>query len=72
MTWIKTYAPNGYISDSHLMHTRSNILVTYQTATGRKYVASVECLYGRVSKKINGKIIAWMPTPEPYTEQGAS
>lgn len=48
-------------------------LVTYMTRTGQRRVGTTRCTYsgetpryiGR-KKNINGKIIAYMPLPEPY------
>lgn len=59
----------NYIVSDWLKDNRRSILVAYKKASGRRYVKQVECLHGRVSKKIDGKIIAWMPTPEPPMEK---
>lgn len=56
----------NYIIDDRLKDCRKIILVTYKKTSGRRYVKQVECLYGRVMKKIGGDIVAWMPLPEPY------
>ena len=67
MDWNKIRIDHGnYISDERLRNVRASILVTYETLHGRRYVKQVECMHGRVSKYIGGRIIAWMPTPEPY------
>lgn len=58
-----------FLNDYRLTGRRLFILVTYKTPQGRRYVKQVECLYGRVSKKLNGEIIAWMPLPNPCMEQ---
>ncbi len=70
MDWIVPQIANSnFIPDSRLTDKRSYILVTYETKTGRRYVKQAECLYGRISRKIGGTIIAWMPLPEPYKGQ---
>lgn len=56
----------NYIADDRLKDSRKIILVTYETAHGRRYVKQAECLYGRISKKLGGQIVAWMPLPKPY------
>lgn len=66
MEWNAVGKNNFFLNDPRLTACRSFILVTYKTPQGRRYVKQVECLYGRVSKKLNGEIIAWMPLPEPY------
>lgn len=66
--WNVVGKNNFFLNDYRLTGCRSFILVTYKTPQGRRYVKQVECLYGRVSKKLNGEIIAWMPLPNPYTE----
>ena len=40
-------------------------LVTYVTPKGRRYVKKVNIYHGRIQGKV-GKVIAWMPLPEPY------
>lgn len=40
-------------------------LVTYETATGKRYVTKTNIHNGRVQRKEN-RIVAWMPLPEPY------
>lgn len=55
----------NYILDDWLKDNRRIILVAYEKASGRRYVKQVECFHGRVTKKINGKVIAWMPLPDP-------
>lgn len=70
MEWNAVGKNNFFLNDRRLTACRSFILVTYKTPQGRRYVKQVECLYGRVSKKLNGEILAWMPLPEPY--QGSS
>lgn len=65
MEWI--YSPitdTNYIIDERLKNKRCSILITYKTRNGRRYVKQVECSNGRVSKKVGGQIIAWMPLPE--------
>lgn len=68
-SWIVSpVMDTNYIIDDFLKDNRRYILVTYQKASGRRYVKQVECLYGRVTKKMGGKIVAWMPLPEPLEE----
>lgn len=65
--WIVSPVKDGnYIIDDRLKNSICSILVTYETARRRKYVKQVQCDYGRVSKKVGGKIIAWMPIPKPF------
>ena len=71
MEWVKTSSIDGYIRDTRLKDTCLSILVTHKGRNGRRYVSLVDCEYGRITRRIGGKIIAWMPTPEPFTEQGA-
>lgn len=67
MDWIISPVwDTNYILDACLKDCRAAILVTYETLHGRRYVKQVECMHGRISKKIGGKVIAWMPAPEPY------
>ena len=67
MNWIVSpIMHTNYIFDERLKNCRASILVTYETFHGRRYVKQVECMHGRISKKIGGKVIAWMPVPEPY------
>lgn len=67
--WIVSPIINGnYILDDSLKNEIKEILITYSTRTGRRYVKQVLCEHGRVSKKLNGEIIAWQPLPEPYNE----
>lgn len=67
MGWIHTdYINQNYIPDSRLKNIHAIILVTYETSKGRRYVKQVLCSYGRIDKKLNGKVVAWMPLPEPY------
>lgn len=54
------------ILDDRLKDCRKMILVTYKKASGRRYVKQVECLYGRISKKLGGQVVEWMPLPELY------
>ena len=55
----------NYIMHDSLKDSRKIILVSYEKSSGRRYVKQVECIYGRVTKKIGGEIVAWMPMPEP-------
>lgn len=67
MDWIVPTVDHGnYISDDRLKNVRAFILVTYRTPHGRRYVKQVECMHGLVTKKLGGRIIAWMPLPDPY------
>lgn len=67
MEWIVSPVfDTNYIMDERLKDCRKIILVTYETANRRRYVKQVECYHGRVMKKVGGKVIAWMPLPEPY------
>lgn len=67
MDWINSLVTlGGYIVDDRLKDRRINILVTYETAHGRKYVKQVMCDHGRVTKKLNGRIIAWKPLDQPF------
>lgn len=67
MEWIVSPVKDGnYIVDDRLKDLQCSILVTYGKASGRKYVKQVECYHGLVTKKIGGKVIAWMPVPKPY------
>ena len=68
MEWIKVASIDGYIQDSRLKDVCLNILVTHIGRNGRRYVSQVDCEYGRIARRIGGKIIAWMPAPAPYTE----
>lgn len=54
---------------------RKVYLVTYETPHGRRYVRDLQASYVGItpphidwSKKIKGKVIAYMPLPEPYEE----
>lgn len=65
--WIvPCIAHQNYIVDERLKNKYINILVTYETLQERRYVKQVLCKHGRIEKMVNGKIIAWMPLPEPY------
>ena len=67
MEWIPAnYVNDNYIPDARLKNVHTIILVTYETSKGRRYVKQVLCSYGRIDKKLNGKVVAWMPLPEPY------
>ena len=66
--WRAVKAPNGYIDDDELKQCVKNILVTYETPTGQRKVRSIFCDHGRCGKIVNGKVVAWMPLPEPYRE----
>lgn len=67
MEWIVSRVTgSNYICHDALKSSRNIILATYETAHKRRYVKQVECLYGRVMKKVGGEIIAWMPLPKPY------
>ena len=67
MKWIPVnYVNDNYIPDVRLKNEHAIILVTYETLKGRRYVKQVLCSYGRIDKKLNGKVVAWMPLPEPY------
>lgn len=68
MKWTAISGNGFYINDQRLANRRAIILVTYKTPKGKRYVKQVECLYGRVQKKLNGNIVAWMETPNPYME----
>lgn len=72
MEWIKAnLAECGAVIYDNRITKEQMILVTYETRTGRRYVK--ETLIsggGRVRKNINGKIVAWMPFPEPYKGAG--
>lgn len=69
--WIpaKTTADGWTVLDSRIDR-KMSILVTYKTVTGRRYVKQVEVglngSVGYISKKLNGRITAWMPLPMPY------
>lgn len=70
MEWIPVnYVNDNYIPDARLKNDHTIILVTYETLKGRRYVKQVLCSYGRIDKKLNGKVVAWMPLPEPYKEK---
>ena len=61
---IRTYA---YIQSNHeLLKGSVPLLVTYETVTGRRYVKAVRCYNGRITKRLNGAIIAWAYLPDPY------
>lgn len=54
---------------------RKVYLVTYETITGKKYVRDLQTNYVSTSppyigwsKKVNGRVIAWMELPKPYGE----
>ena len=67
--WIPCRESNGNIHPySELLHERKDILVTYKTRTGRRYVKQVLCNHGRVEKILLGDIVAWLPLPTPYRE----
>lgn len=66
MDWKLVKCCNNYIYDPWLNSGRRAILVTYETAHGHRHVKQVECMYGRITKKISGEVIAWMPLPDPY------
>ena len=63
---ISPVMDTNYIIHEDLKDCRKIILVTYEKASGKRYVKQCECLYGRVSKKLGGKIVAWRSLPEPY------
>ena len=70
MEWIiANYVNDNYIPDVRLKNVHAIILVTYETLKGRRYVKQVLCSSGRIDKKLNGKVVAWMPLPEPYKEK---
>ena len=68
MNWIKVKDRQGYISHEELKHENKVILVTYQTASGRRCVKAVSCNHGRLAK-VNGEVVAFMPMPKPYREE---
>lgn len=70
--WIPCTIINQNIIDAYeLRQKECSILVTYKTRYGRLYVKQCICSFGRISKKLNGDIIAWMPLPKPYKEEYA-
>lgn len=71
--WIPMH---GYHSDP-MPEERKVYLVTYETSGGKRYVRDLQTNYvGSTppyigwSKKVNGNVLAWMPMPEPYREEG--
>lgn len=67
MEWTVLDRPeSAYIFDQQLKNKRVNILVTYETQTGKRYVKQVECTHGHINKHIGGNVIAWVFLPEPY------
>lgn len=73
--WIPAKTtPDGWTILDNRIDKKMSILVTYETATGRRYVKQVEVggygCRGYVAKQLNGKIVAWMPLPEVYREEG--
>lgn len=64
--WIAScVVHDNYIADKRLKNICENILITCETMNRKRYVKKVLCDHGRVCKAV-GKIIAWMPLPEPY------
>lgn len=58
MEWIiSPIADTNYIMDSRLRDCRKIILVTYETASKRRYVKQIECYHGRVMKKLVGRLL---------------
>ena len=65
--WRTPRIVDGYfINEKELIHKCESILVTYETLKGRRYTKQVLCDHGRVSKQVNGDVVAWMPLPRPY------
>lgn len=65
--WHPCKRTSAYIRSNHQLFKGSvPILITYETRTGRRYVKAVRCNNGRVTKTINGSIIAWAYMPDPY------
>lgn len=65
--WQPCIRTGAYIKSNHQLYVGSvPILITYETAKGKRYVKAVRCVNGRVSKQINGDIIAWSFMPDPY------
>ena len=65
--WQPCVKTSAYIQSHHKLFKGSvPLLVTYETATGKRYVKAVRCMNGRVDKYINGHIIAWSFMPDPY------
>lgn len=65
--WQPCERTSAYIRSDHKLFKGScQILITYETRTGRRYVKAVRCNNGRVNKTINGQIIAWAYMPDPY------
>ena len=56
----------NFIPDAALRNVNTNILITYETMCGRRYVTKVQCEYGRVRNKFKGEIVAWCELPQPY------
>ena len=65
--WIAPPVKDGnYIMDGSLAVSSGKILITYQKASGARKVRIVTHYFGRVVNKIDGRIVAWCPVPEPY------
>ena len=65
--WQPCMETESYIRSHGDLHTGTEtILITYETPTGKRHVKTVQCTNGRVTKTINGKIIAWQFLPAPY------
>lgn len=62
---------SGYINDKRLKNDVKNILITYETLRGRRYVKQVLSDRGHIPKKVGGVIVAWREAIEPYKEDEA-
>lgn len=56
----------GFLHEDLKNIENGNILITYITKTGRRYVDKSPHSRGCLLKKPKGKVIAFMPLPEPY------
>lgn len=73
--WVPVYYSNdGWGGYSHPMPRPNRMyLVTYRTPKGKLYVRDLFCSWVELtpkyigwSKRVKGKIIAWMELPKPY------
>lgn len=69
MEWQKAITDDGvYLENPQLKNGKGWLIVTYETIGRRRVVGVAECVHGRITTKLAGRVVAWMPIPDPFKE----
>jgi hypothetical protein len=64
--YVTSIIHDSYITHDFLKDKEVDILITYETPRGRRYVKKVRCSHGYIPKKFGGKLVAWRLCPKAY------